>query len=327
MSINKDDQQFQHYTLKHKVISWISRTLFDNLTYTVRHGLLKGMKRKGGLAWIPAVVGDPPSTPEHRFFSGLNVSGKVVFDVGAFEGLVTLFMARAARHVVCYEPNSRNHARLCENLELNRIHNVTVRKLGLGAKTSTSLMSSDPRMAGGATLATSISATINQRTDACREVVQVTTLDQEIAEEHLPEPDFIKVDVEGYELSVLEGARRLLETNHPELYLEMHGETMNEKRANVRAIVECLTSAGYDNILHIESGQKIDTENSGLAAEVTSTPSRAPFYKTSQIFNNESCSTARGSVRAAVSAVAAGSGNPDNRMDCLPSHRLLREQY
>ena len=51
----KEDLPFRHYTLKHRLIAWISMHLFDNLTYTVRHGLLKGMKRKGGLGWVPAL--------------------------------------------------------------------------------------------------------------------------------------------------------------------------------------------------------------------------------------------------------------------------------
>lgn len=266
MSTDVDDQPFPHYTLKHKIVSWISRNLFDSVTYTVRHGLLKGMKRKGGLGWIPAVDGDSTKTPEHRFLATLNVSGKVVFDVGAFEGLVTLFLARSAKHIVCYEPNSRNHARLRKNLELNRIQNVTVRKYALGSTPSMSVMTSDPTMAGGATLSSSISTTINRRIDARHEEIQVRTLDQELVEAHLPEPDFIKVDVEGYELPFLHGARRLLAAKHPAIYLEMHGETMNEKRANVRAIVEYLSAAGYDDILHVESGRKINRENSELAA-------------------------------------------------------------
>ena len=51
-----EDLPFRHYTLKHRAIAWISTRLFDHATYTVRHGLLKGMKRKGGLGWVPAVL-------------------------------------------------------------------------------------------------------------------------------------------------------------------------------------------------------------------------------------------------------------------------------
>ena len=52
----QEDLPFRHYTLKHRVIAWISMHLFDTATYTVRHGLLKGMKRKGGLGWVAPMV-------------------------------------------------------------------------------------------------------------------------------------------------------------------------------------------------------------------------------------------------------------------------------
>jgi FkbM family methyltransferase len=267
MRTNKDDQPFRHYTLRQQLIRWVSSSLFDNLTYTVRRGLLKGMRRQGGLGWIPQFGPHAIETPEHRFLGNLDLSNKVVFDVGAFEGLITLFFARRARQVVCYEPNSRNRARLCRNLELNEIRNVTVRKTGLGAKPTAATMAWNPGTPGGATLSTDISRAIGRRADARQEEIQVTTLDQDLAEAHLPEPDFIKVDVEGYELPVLEGARRLLEAKHPALYLEIHGETIQDKRSNVRAIVAYLAKIGYENLLHIESGQEITRQNCDRACQ------------------------------------------------------------
>jgi len=53
-----DDQPFRHYTTKHRMVAWISQKLFGNITYTVRHGLIKGMKRKGGLGWLPELFRD-----------------------------------------------------------------------------------------------------------------------------------------------------------------------------------------------------------------------------------------------------------------------------
>src|ERR1017187_1843289 len=35
----KEDLPFRHYTLKHRLIAWISMHLFDTATYRVRHGL------------------------------------------------------------------------------------------------------------------------------------------------------------------------------------------------------------------------------------------------------------------------------------------------
>ena len=59
-----EDLPFRHYTLKHRLIAWISTHLFDTRTYTVRHGLLKGMKRKGGLGWVPTMFSSGVVTAE-----------------------------------------------------------------------------------------------------------------------------------------------------------------------------------------------------------------------------------------------------------------------
>ena len=120
----KEDLPFRHYTLKHRLIAWISMHLFDGATYTVRHGLLKSMKRKGGLGWVPATFSSGFMTTEHQFWSGLDLSGMTVYDIGAFHGLLTLFFASRAKTVVCFESNTQNYKRLMEDLILNGIKNV-----------------------------------------------------------------------------------------------------------------------------------------------------------------------------------------------------------
>ena len=94
-----EDVAFRHYTLKHRVVAWISLHLFDTVTYTVHHGLLKGMKRKGGLGWAPKMFSPGIETAEHRFWSGLDLSGMTVYDIGAFHGLLTLFFASRASEI------------------------------------------------------------------------------------------------------------------------------------------------------------------------------------------------------------------------------------
>jgi hypothetical protein len=52
--------------------------------------------------------------------------------------------------------------------------------------------------------------------------VRTISLDHEIQSNALPEPDYIKIDAEGAELRILEGARELLGRRHPTLSVETH---------------------------------------------------------------------------------------------------------
>ena len=251
------DLPFRHYSIRHRAIAWISRHLFDRFTYTVRHGLIRGMRRRGGLGWIPFGIAQ---TKEEMFWRTLPLGGLVIYDVGAFHGILTLFFASRCSHVISYEPNEINHARLIENIRLNNLDNVQVRKLGVGFQPGSGTLRYSPEMAGGGTLDTNAIARVSQR-------VEITTLDHEMATSALPPPDLIKIDIEGWELEALKGARETLATYHPALYLEMHGETLREKRRKASAIVAFLCDAGYTDIVHVETGATITPGDETVAAE------------------------------------------------------------
>lgn len=71
---------------------------------------------------------------------------------------------------------------------------------------------------------------------------QADTLDR-IAYEDLWVPDLLKIDVEGAELSVLHGARRLLTQRRPHLVIETHGPEI-ERRCG-----DLLTELGYAPVI------------------------------------------------------------------------------
>ena len=263
-----EDVAFTHYTLKHRVIAWVSIHVFGTVVYTVRHGLLKGMKRKGGIGWLPAALSGGAVNAEHQFWSGLDLSGMTVYDVGAFQGLLTLFFASRAKQVVCFEPNTQNNKRLMENLQLNGIKNVSVRKVGVGSLQESKTMVSSPLMPGGASVDGKMVAGILEAGDGTvTEQISIVTLDQEIPSAGLPAPDFIKIDIEGLEIEALRGAKATLALYKPILFLEMHGETIREKKAKAAAIVAFLWENNYRNIFHIESGSMITPENSDVTMQ------------------------------------------------------------
>ncbi len=262
----QDTRQFRHYSTKSRIIAWLSQNIFSHITYTSRHGLTKGMKRKGGLGWLPAM--SEAATPEENFWRELDLTNLVVYDVGAFHGLLTLYFSRAAKHVVSYEPNADNRQRLLDNVRLNRLSNVTIRAVGLAAESGAATMASSALMPGGSTVDRRAVAQLKQQdVGAVLQQIQLTTLDEDIAQSQLPPPDFIKIDVEGLELDVLRGAVRTLQSYRPTLFLEMHGNTKAEKLTKVKEIVQFLDAAGYAAIRHIETGTSITPDNSSVAAQ------------------------------------------------------------
>jgi FkbM family methyltransferase len=280
---SQDDQPFLHYSIQHRVVAWISVRLFDHFTYTVRHGLIQGMRRKGGLGWLPAFLTSATETPEQRFWKELDLRGLVVYDIGAFQGLLALYFAQKARQVICYEPNLENRTRLKENLALNGLKNVQVRDVGIGSEPRNLSMVYNPLMPGGASVEPkTVEQLLHSATAVQQQEIRITTLDFELAgaalagaalaraapaRAALPPPDFIKIDIEGWESEALRGGRNTLTTYRPALFLEMHGETMNEKKRKVAEIVATLNEFGYRDIRHVESGTAVTAENSTVAVE------------------------------------------------------------
>lgn len=255
-------------SLRHRLVAMVSGML-ANVTYTSRRGLTRGLRRRGGLGWVPAwLTGSSAPTPEEQFFLSLDLKGEVVYDIGAFHGLFTLFFAQRAAQVVAFEPNPASRRRLVDNVRLNSFSNVIVRDVGVGAAPSRSTLTFDPRMSGGATVA----ATLQEEQRHSRHHVEsaeitVVRLDDEIRTSSLPAPTFAKIDVEGMELPALQGMRETLETCRPRLYIEMHGATMEEKRHNARDVVAFLAECGYRRIAHVESGTELDAATTEIAAQ------------------------------------------------------------
>jgi FkbM family methyltransferase len=232
-----------HFGLKHRITALISTRVFPDTTYTMRHGLAAGMRRKGGLGFLPIKL---PRTAETDFFSGLRLGGKTVYDIGGFEGVLTLFFARLAAAVITYEPNPRNFGRCVENVALNRLTNVRVLRRGLSDRAGSIEITFDPLMPGAASGNPEVSRQIASSVKSARRIaVPVATLDSDVEEQALPPADFIKIDIEGMELAALRGMARTLESRGPDLFIELHGAEPEDKQRNTAGVLRFLEGAGY----------------------------------------------------------------------------------
>lgn len=236
--------------LKRTVIASI-QPLVAHRVYTVRHGLAKGLRRRGGLGFVPQFGS---RTAEEIFLERLSLDGATVFDVGGYEGIFTLFFARkvgATGRVVTFEPNPANAARIAENVRLNGFPSVDLRQLALGSRPGRATMVFPPDETARGSLEPRIAEQIRSEAGALTIEVEVDTLDHQIAQ-GLVEPDFVKLDVEGLEMDVLDGMQQLLISRRPRLYIELHGADVRSKLENLTAVAARLWDCGY-RVRHVES--------------------------------------------------------------------------
>ena len=172
--------------------------------------------------------------------------GDVFVDIGANIGLFTVIAAHVVKEsgqVFAIEPVESTFLRLCENLKLNRFANVVALRLAIGHETGTMQMQTS--LEGFDAFNT---FGVPSRGDKFMPVnVKVSTLDQ-LVEEHslMRSATLIKIDVEGWELRVVEGGRSLFESlDAPTLLVEFTDENAKGAGSNCHELYRYIESFGY----------------------------------------------------------------------------------
>ncbi|MBV8830606.1 MAG: FkbM family methyltransferase [Acidobacteriaceae bacterium] len=231
----------------------------QTFVYTSRNGLTKGLRRKGGLGFIPSKRAD---TDEVKFLQSLSFENKAVYDIGGFHGLMTIFFAKSARHVITYEANPEHVVHIWENIRVNRFQNVIIRAIALSSADGILTLSFDRSYSGAGTRNPALCNQARASGRALEQLsVAMTSLDEDIKRFHLPIPDFIKIDIEGMELDALRGMRNVLNTRKPDFYVELHGTSLDDKRANAAAVLSFLADYKYE-IFSVEQKRNISSESS-----------------------------------------------------------------
>jgi len=134
----------------------------------------------------------------------------VAYDVGGNIGYTTLSLASRCKKVIAFEPDKRSRKLLVKNIEANNFGNVEVHKEAV----------SDHCFEDSIYLANKPNLTSMLKTNGKMKKVQCITLDT-IAK-FADSPTFIKMDIEGAEIAVIKGAKKILENENVKLLIEVH---------------------------------------------------------------------------------------------------------
>lgn len=181
--------------------------------------------------------------------------GMTVFDIGANHGLYSVLASKRIGRdgrVYAFEPSTRERARLLRNLKINGCKNVQVIEVAIGQES------------GGAILhvveGTEVGCNSLRVPDVAQPTVQVKvriqTLDDFLTQAVVTKIDFMKLDVEGAELSVLKGGERFFSSSQrPVILAEISDKRTKAWGYAAHEIVTWLAKRGYEWFSPSETGE------------------------------------------------------------------------
>jgi FkbM family methyltransferase len=164
-------------------------------------------------------------TPHYAWIRSRLYQGGSVLDVGSNIGLFAIMMARQIKYGVtgwvhAFEPSPQSRSDLSRMLATNHITNVNVRGEAVSDRSGKAVfldVQTDNVTRESSHLAEIAPCALPQNR------VEVDTIDLDtFTERYNIYPQLIKIDVEGAEFLVLEGARSCIERHKPLLVIEIH---------------------------------------------------------------------------------------------------------
>jgi len=186
---------------------------------------------------------------EEYFLRDFLDPGMTVIDVGANIGVISTICGLRVRPtgaVHSFEPLSSTFGFLEKNISTNGLEEiVTANRLAVSNK-SGDLVKLDYSDRHSDLTRLSISDS-NKRDSFISgyEQVSTVTLDDYVASHNIQTVDFLKIDVEGAELLVLDGAHEVIERHHPTILCEFNQVALDQLGGSTRQLWDKWTGYGY----------------------------------------------------------------------------------
>lgn len=173
--------------------------------------------------------------------------GATVYDVGAHAGYHSLVCALLGGKVIAFEPNPANRESIQRQLLVNPQAQVTISPYALGD------------LCGSRGFDASSGNSQGHLSDEGELVVEVRQIDFLIEHENYPEPDLIKIDVEGHEEEVLLGARATIGKCLPVILCDRNDDTTFSRVSALLAPRGYLVTDGWPITAVPAKGSSVDT--------------------------------------------------------------------
>ncbi len=180
----------------------------------------------------------------------------VVIDVGAHSGQTAKIFARLASNgkVYAFEPGSYALSVLRPAIWASRLSNIEIIPMGLSDEPGTATLSMPVKNHGGYGFGLSHMATPDDSRPTVEETITISTLDKFVSDRALDRIDFIKADIEGWELAFLKGASATIGKFKPVFMLEIAENSLERANASPSDLFQLLGAHGYA-AMKLESGE------------------------------------------------------------------------
>ena len=170
--------------------------------------------------------------------------GAVVLDVGANIGIYSIMASKFLRgncSIYALEPNPPVYQTLCRNIDRNKVAGIVPCKIALGDKKGVEILATCSSNTG-------VSYVQPEGSRDGGTVIEVTTLNDFVAEKQIKRIDFMKVDVEGYEAMFLKGGLKTLKAMNAVIMIEICPHNLKRMDMTPEGIVALLRECGYTKL-------------------------------------------------------------------------------